>query len=51
MATAYSNALRRKLLEAHQRKEDSSSRLAERFCVSQGWTNEIASQLQKMYAP
>jgi transposase len=47
MATAYSDDLRRKLLEAHQRKEGSLSRLAERFCVSRGWALKISSQLHR----
>ena len=47
MATAYSDDLRRKLLEAHQRKEGSLARLAERFSVSKGWALKISSQLHR----
>jgi transposase len=46
MATAYSDDLRRKLLEAHQRKEGSLAQLAERFSVSLGWALKISSQLR-----
>jgi transposase len=45
MATAYSDDLRRKLLEAHQRKEGSLAQLAERFSVGLGWALKISSQL------
>ena len=41
MATAYSDDLRRKVLEAHQRKEGSLSQLAERFSLSLGWALKI----------
>jgi transposase len=44
MATAYSDDLRRKLLQAHQRKEGSLSQLAQRFSVSQAWALKISSQ-------
>jgi transposase len=44
MPTAYSDDLRRKLLEAHQRKEGSLSQLAQRFSVSLGWALKISSQ-------
>jgi transposase len=47
MATAYSDDLRRKLLEAHQRKEGSLSQLARRFSVSRGWALKISSQLHR----
>jgi transposase len=47
MATAYSDDLRRKLLEAHQRKEGSLSQLAQRFSVSHGWALKISSQLHR----
>jgi transposase len=47
MATAYSDDLRRKLLQAHQRKEGSLSELAKRFCVSLGWALKISSQLHR----
>src|ERR1700691_5200632 len=45
MATAYSDDLRRKLLEAHQRKEGSLSQLAQRFSVSYGWGFKNSAQL------
>jgi transposase len=44
MPTAYSDDLRRKLLEAHHRKEGSLSQLAQRFSVSLGWALKISSQ-------
>lgn len=44
MAKAYSNDLRIKLLEAHQRGEGSLSQLAKRFSVSLGWAEKISSQ-------
>jgi transposase len=47
MATAYSDDLRRKLLEAYQRKEGSLAQLAERFSVSLGWALKISSQLRR----
>ena len=47
MATAYSDDLRRKLLEAHRRKEGSLSQLAQRFSVSPGWALKISSQLHR----
>src|ERR1700683_2633600 len=47
MATAYSDDLRRKLLEVHQRKEGSLSQLAKRFSVSLGWALKISSQLRR----
>ena len=47
MATAYSDDLRRKLLEAHQRKEGSLAQLAKRFSVSLGWALKISSQLRR----
>ena len=43
MATAYSDDLRRKLLEAHHRKEGSLAQLAERFSVSLGWALKISA--------
>ena len=47
MATAYSNDLRRKLLEAHSRKEGSLTRLAERFSVSVAWAKKISAHLRR----
>ena len=47
MPTAYSDDLRGKLLEAHQRKEGSLLQLAERFSVSHGWALKISSQLHR----
>ncbi len=46
MATAYSDDLRRKLLEAHQRQEGSLAQLAKRFSVSLGWALKISAQLR-----
>jgi transposase len=43
MATAYSDDLRRKLLEAHERKEGSLEQLAHRFSVSLGWAKKISA--------
>jgi len=43
MAKAYSDDLRRKLLEAHQQGEESLEELAERFCVSVGWAKKISA--------
>ena len=47
MATAYSNDLRRKLLEAHQREEGSLAALAERFSVSVAWAKKISAHLHR----
>ena len=43
MATAYSDDLRRKLLEAYERNEGSLSELADRFAVSLGWAKKISA--------
>ena len=43
MAKAYSDDLRRKLLEAHPQGEESLEELAERFCVSVGWAKKISA--------
>ncbi len=43
MARAYSDDLRRKLLEAHDRGEASLAELAERFGVSRGWAWKISA--------
>lgn len=45
MAEAYSDDLRRKLLEAHQEGEGSLPELAKRFRVSEGWAKKISSVL------
>lgn len=47
MATAYSDDLRRKLLEAHQRAEGSLAQLAKRFCVSLAWAKKISANLRR----
>ena len=47
MAKAYSDDLRRKLLEAHDRKAGSLRELAERFCVSHPWALKISSQRRR----
>jgi transposase len=43
MARAYSDDLRRKLLEAHEQGEGTLPELAVRFRVSEGWANKISS--------
>lgn len=43
MARAYSDDLRRKLLEAHQQGAGSLVELAERFRVSVGWAKKISA--------
>lgn len=43
MASAYSNDLRRKLLEAYERNEGSLAELADRFSVSLGWAKKISA--------
>lgn len=47
MAKAYSDDLRRKLLEAHQQGEESLAELAERFRVSVGWAKKISALFRK----
>lgn len=43
MARAYSDDLRRKLLEAHEQGEGSLPELAKRFRVSEGWAWKISA--------
>jgi transposase len=43
MARAYSDDLRRKLLEAHEQGEGSLAELAKRFRVSEGWAFKISA--------
>ena len=43
MARAYSDDLRRKLLEAHDQGQASLAELAERFGVSRGWAWKISA--------
>jgi transposase len=43
MARAYADDLRRKLLQAHDRKQGSLRALAERFGVSVGWAWKISA--------
>ena len=43
MARAYSDDLRRKLLEAHEQGEGSLTELARRFHVSEGWAFKISA--------
>src|SRR5258706_4116004 len=43
MAKAYSDDLRRKLIEAHQRGEESLGELAEQFGVSAGWARLVSA--------
>jgi len=45
MAKAYSDDLRRKLLEAHQQREGSLAELAARFRVSVSWAKRISMTL------
>ena len=47
MAKAYSNDLRRKLLEAYDRGEGSVPELAERFGVSTPWAWKISAQRRR----
>jgi len=47
MARAYSNDLRRKLLEAHDRGEGSLRELAGRFGVSSPWAWKISAQRKR----
>jgi transposase len=47
MAKAYSDDLRRKLLEAHGRGEGSLQELARRFAVSVPWAWKISSQRRR----
>ena len=47
MAKAYSNDLRRKLLEAYDRGEGSLRELADRFGVSTPWAWKISSQRRR----
>lgn len=47
MAKAYSDDLRRKLLEAHDRGEGSLPELARRFVVSVPWAWKISSQRRR----
>lgn len=43
MARAYSDDLRRKLLEAHEQGEGSLTELAKRFRVSEGWAWKVSA--------
>jgi transposase len=43
MARAYSDDLRRKLLEAHEQGEGSLASLAKRFRVSEGWAYKVSA--------
>jgi transposase len=43
MARAYSDDLRRKFLEAHERGEGSLAELAKRFGVSEGWAEKVSA--------
>jgi len=46
MARAYSDDLRRKILQAYEQGEGSEARLAQRFRVSVGYVKKIRRQLQ-----
>jgi transposase len=43
MARAYSDDLRRKFVEAHERGEGSLGELARRFGVSEGWAEKVSA--------
>lgn len=47
MARAYSNDLRRKLLEAHQQGKGTLEQLAEKFGVSLGFAKKISAALRR----
>ena len=47
MAKAYSDDLRRKILEAYDRELGSLRELAERFCVSYAWARKISWQRRR----
>lgn len=47
MARAYADDLRRKLLQAHDRKQGSLQALAERFGVSAGWAWKISAMRRR----
>lgn len=47
MAKAYSDDLRRKLLEAHQQGQGSLVQLAERFRVSVSWAKSVSATLRR----
>ena len=47
MAKAYSDDLRRKVLEAHQQEEGSLAELAVRFRVSVSWAKTISANLRR----
>jgi transposase len=47
MARAYADDLRRKLLQAHDRKQGSLRALAERFGVSAGWAWKISAMRRR----
>src|SRR3972149_7812589 len=47
MARAYSNDLRRKLLEAHEQGQGTLEELAEEFGVSLGFAKKIAAALRR----
>ena len=47
MAKAYSDDLRRKILEANDRELGSLRELAERFCVSYAWARKISWQRRR----
>lgn len=54
MPEAYSNDLRRKLLEAYESGQGTLEELAERFSVSEGWAKKISAtynRTQKMERP
>src|SRR5215470_9842655 len=50
MARAYSNDLRRKVLQAYDEGEDTLEELAEQFRVSLGWAKKAAGSLAQLLA-
>lgn len=47
MARAYSNDLRRKLLQAFEQDEGTLGELAQRFAVSEGWAKKISAAYRR----
>lgn len=47
MARAYSDDLRRRILQAYEQREGSEARLAQRFRVSLGYVKKIRRQLRR----
>lgn len=47
MGKAYSDDLRRKILERHQEAEDALEELADQFGVSLGWAYKISAAYER----